>query len=64
MCIRDRICGLYFARLDQRFPRLFHLAELALFLPMLCFCIVYPWSQTRVIPLTNDSAYTLSLIHI
>lgn len=57
------ICGLYFARLDQRFPRLFHLAELALFLPMLCFCIVYPWSQTRVIPLTNDSAYTIVAVY-
>ena len=57
------ICGLYFAKLDKRFPRAFHVAELALFLPVLVFCVVYPWSQTRVIPQTNDKAYTIVAVY-
>lgn len=51
------ICGLYFARLDRIIPRLFHFIEIALFFPVLVFCVVYPWSQTRIIPLTNENAY-------
>ena len=53
------ICSLYFAKMDRRFPRLFHLLEILLFFPVLCFCVVYPWSQTREIPLTNPKAYTI-----
>ena len=57
------ICSLYFAKMDRRFPRLFHLVELLLFFPVLCFCVVYPWSQTRVIPLTNPHAYTIVAVY-
>lgn len=53
------ICSLYFARLDRKFPRLFPFLEFLLFLPVFVFCVVYPWSQTRVIPLTNEKAYTI-----
>lgn len=53
------ICSLYFARIDRRFPRLFHLLRILLFFPVILFCVVYPWSQTRVIPLTNPRAYTI-----
>ena len=57
------ICSLYFAKMDRRFPRLFHLLEILLFFPVLCFCVVYPWSQTRVIPLTNPHAYTIVAVY-
>ena len=57
------ICSLYFAKMDRRFPRLFHLVEILLFFPVLCFCVVYPWSQTRVIPLTNPHAYTIVAVY-
>ena len=57
------ICSLYFAKMDRRFPRLFHLVEIFLFFPVLCFCVVYPWSQTRVIPLTNPHAYTIVAVY-
>ena len=57
------ICSLYFAKMDRRFPRLFHLLEILLFFPVLCFCVVYSWSQTRVIPLTNPHAYTIVAVY-
>lgn len=51
------IFSFYFCHLDKLRPRLFRFLCFLIFVPVLAFGIVYPWSQTRVIPLENPSAF-------
>lgn len=51
------ICNLYFCSMDKRKPRLFRILRLAVFLPVLVFAIIYPWSQTKRIICTHPEAF-------
>ena len=51
------IFSFYFCHLDKMRPRLFRALCFLVFIPVLAFGVVYPWSQTRVIPQTNPSAF-------
>ena len=51
------ICSLYFCSMDKRKPRLFRIIQVAVFLPVLVFAIIYPWSQTKRIIYTHPEAF-------
>lgn len=53
------IFSFYFCHLEKRWPRLMTCLKFLVFLPVFCFGVVYPWSETREIPLTNPEAYTI-----
>lgn len=53
------IFSFHFCRLEQIWPRGIKVLEVLAFFPVLCFGVVYPWSQTREIPVTNPKAYTI-----
>ena len=53
------IFSFYFCHLEKNHPRLFRVAAVAVFIPVILFCIVYPWSQTREIPKANPSAFVV-----
>ena len=53
------ILSFYFCHLDQYRPKLFRFLCVIVFILVFTFCIVYPWSQTRVIPIENPSAYLI-----
>ena len=53
------IFSFHFCHLERIWPRMTRTLEVLVFLPVLCFCIVYPWSQTRAIPATNPEAFTI-----
>lgn len=53
------IFSFYFCHLEKNHPGLFRVAAVAVFIPVILFCIVYPWSQTREIPKTNPSAFVV-----
>ncbi len=57
------IFSLYFCRADKRHPAFFRLVCMLLFIPVICFGMLYPWSQTREIPLSDPSAYTVVAIY-
>lgn len=53
------ILSMYFGHLDQKWPRLFRFLSVLSFLPVAGFSIVYPWSQTRRIPIDQPEAYRI-----
>lgn len=53
------IFSFHFCHLDKIWPKGIKVLEILVFFPVLCFSIVYPWSQTRDIPLTNPEAYAI-----
>lgn len=53
------IFSFYFCHLEKRWPKGIKVLKILVFFPVLCFSVVYPWSQTRAIPLTNPEAYTI-----
>ena len=53
------IFSFYFCHLEERHPGLFRTLAVLVFLPVVLFCIVYPWSHTREIPETNPSAFVV-----
>lgn len=57
------VMGLYFVRADQRYPRLFQIIRILLLVPAAAFVTMYPLNQTRVIPETNPSAYTVVAVY-
>ena len=57
------VFSLYFCHLDRRRPALFRMVCLLLFIPVVCFGILYPWSQTREIPSRDPSAYTVVAVY-
>lgn len=57
------IFSLYFCRLDRRRPAVFRMICVLLFVPVICFGMLYPWSQTREIPLSDPMAYTVVAIY-
>lgn len=57
------VCSFYFCRLDKKLARLFPFLRAAVFLPVLVFSIMYPWSKTREIPVTNPYAYTVVAVY-
>lgn len=57
------IFSFYFCQLDKIRPRLFHVLTILVFLPVLGFCVAFPWSQTREIPKTNPQAYVIVAVY-
>lgn len=57
------IFSFYFCHLEKRHPRIFRMLSFLVFVPMVFFCIVYPWSQTREIPKTNPSAFVVVALY-
>lgn len=53
------ILSMYFSHLDQVRPRVFRFLAVVSFLPVAAFSVVYPWSQTRAIPVANPEAYVI-----
>ena len=53
------IFSFHFCHLEEYWPRITKVLKVLVFLPVACFGIVYPWSQTREIPVTNPEAYTI-----
>lgn len=53
------IFSFHFCHLKSYLPKITKVLNVLVFLPVVCFGIVYPWSQTREIPLTNPEAYTI-----
>lgn len=53
------IFSFHFCHLESYWPRITRVLKFLVFLPVACFGVVYPWSQTREIPLTNPKAYTI-----
>lgn len=53
------IFSFHFCHLELYWPRIIKVLKVLVFLPVTCFGIVYPWSQTREIPATNPEAYTI-----
>ena len=57
------VFSLYFCRMDRRHPSLFRMLCVLLFVPVVCFGMLYPWSQTREIPLSDPMAYTVVAVY-
>ena len=57
------ICSFYFNRLNRKIPRGFPFLCAVVFLPVLIFGAVYPWTQTRSIPDTMPQAYTIVAVY-
>ncbi|MDO5423850.1 MAG: HAMP domain-containing sensor histidine kinase [Eubacteriales bacterium] len=57
------VFSMYFCHLDKRYPRAFRVLRMLVFLPVLCFGAVYPWSQTREIPKTNPYAFYIVAVY-
>lgn len=51
------IFSFYFCHLDRKRPRLFRILCVLVFIPVLIFGAVYPWSRTRIILLKNPMAF-------
>lgn len=57
------IFSLYFCQVDRRHPAVFRLLCVLLFVPVACFGMLYPWSRTREIPLSDPAAYTVVAVY-
>lgn len=57
------IFSFYFCHLEKKHPGLFRVLAPLVFLPVVLFCIVYPWSHTREIPETNPSAFVVVALY-
>lgn len=57
------VFSFYFCNLDKLRPRLFRLLTILVFLPVVGFGIVYPWSHTRQIPVENPGAYVVVALY-
>ena len=57
------IFSFYFCHLEKRHPRIFRVLSFLVFVPVVLFGIVYPWSQTREIPKTNPSAFVVVALY-
>lgn len=57
------IFSLCFCHLDRKRPGLFRLFCILLFVPAVCFGMIYPWSQTREIPKRDPMAYSVVAVY-
>lgn len=57
------IFSFYFCNLNKWKPRLFRVLSFFVFLPVFGFSMIYPWSQTRRIPLENPRAYVVVALY-
>lgn len=57
------ILSMYFSRLNKRCPRLFSFLCFLIFLPSLCFTVLYPWAKTREIALENPWAFRIVAVY-
>lgn len=53
------ILSMYFSHLDRKRPGLFRFFAVLSFLPVAGFSVVYPWSQTREIPVAHPEAFRI-----